>query len=225
MADAARPTHRPRARPPLTRVRTHNSQCNSFESWPKSLISLALHVVSSTSARPSTPDLSLAWCRSLAGRQPLGLGEDVGRVGGSAPRAQQLGGLQRHGTNYYCRAVAIRYMERKTGATSLRSCSITATWCSGFQWSLVLVLVPAGRPWAPAAYISSGSSWSSRELSRPARGGVLQSQKRTLLLLLLAGLVVVLLQGHAGRLWTAEPFVSAFARPRPGDRTKPRTRD
>ena len=114
---------------------------------------------------------------------------------------------------------------RNIGATSLRSCSITATWCSGFQWSLVLVLVPAGRPWAPAAYIYSGSSWSSRELSRPARGGVLQSQKRTLLLLLLAGHVAVSPQGHAGRLWTAEPFVSAFARPRPGDRTKPRTRD
>ena len=34
MADAARPTHRPHARTPLTRARTHNSQCNSFESWP-----------------------------------------------------------------------------------------------------------------------------------------------------------------------------------------------
>ena len=181
-------------------------------------------LVSSTSARPSTPDLSLAWCRSLAGRQPLGLGEDVGRVGGSAPRAQQLGGLQRHGTttNYYCRAVAIRYMERKTGATSLRSCSITAAWCSTFQWLYMLLLVAAGRPWAPAAYLFSGSSWS-RE--RPARGGVVKSQKRTLLLLLLAGHVAVSPQGHAGRLWTAEPFVSAFARPRPGDRTKPRTRD
>ena len=110
----------------------------------RSARSASLAIVSSTSARPSTPDLSLAWCRSLAGRQPLGLGEDVGRVGGSAPRAQQLGGLQRHGTNYYCRAVAIRYMERKTGATSLRSCSITAAWCSVFQWSLVLVLVAAG---------------------------------------------------------------------------------
>ena len=185
--------------------------------------SASLALVSSTSARPSTPDLSLAWCRSLAGRQPLGLGEDVGRVGGSAPHAQQLGGLQRHGTNYYRRAVAIRYMERKLGATSLRSCSITATWCSGFQWSLVLVLVPAGRPWAPAAYISSGSSWSSRELSRPARGGVLQSQKRTLLLLLLAGHVAVSLQGHDGRLWTAESSFSAFARPRQGASTKPRT--
>ena len=31
MAAAARPTHRPHARTPLTRVRTHNSQCNSFE--------------------------------------------------------------------------------------------------------------------------------------------------------------------------------------------------
>ena len=153
--------------------------------------SASLALVSSTSARPSTPDLSLAWCRSLAGRQPLGLGEDVGRVGGSAPRAQQLGGLQRHGTNYYRRAVAIRYMERKTGATSLRGCCITAAWCSVFQWSLVLVLMAAGRPWAPAAYISSGSSWSSRELSRPARGGVVKSQKRTLLLLLLAGHVAV----------------------------------
>ena len=39
LADAARPTHRPHARTPLTRVRTHNSQCNSFESWPKSKIS------------------------------------------------------------------------------------------------------------------------------------------------------------------------------------------
>ena len=180
-------------------------------------------IVSSTSARPSTPDLSLAWCRSLAGRQPLGLGEDVGRVGSSAPRAQQLGGLQRHGTNWYRHAVAIRWLRRNIGATSLRSCSITATWCSGFQWSSVLVLVPAGRPWAPAAYISSGSSWSSRELSRPARGGVLQSQKRTLLLLLLAGHVAVSLQGHASRLWTAESSLPAFADPREGEVTKPRT--
>ena len=180
-------------------------------------------LVSSTSARPSTPDLSLAWCRSLAGRQPLGLGEDVGRVGSSAPRAQQLGGLQRHGTNWYRHAVAIRWLRRNIGATSLRSCSITATWCSGFQWSLVLVLVPAGRPWAPAAYISSGSSWSSRELSRPARGGVLQSQKRTLLLLLLAGHVAVSLQGHIGRLWTTLLPLQALVGPREGDLTKPRT--
>ena len=42
------------------------------------------------------------------------MGEDVGRVGGSAPRAQQLGGLQRHGTNYYRRAVAIRYFRVPT---------------------------------------------------------------------------------------------------------------
>ena len=151
------------------------------------------------------------------------MGEDVGRVAGSAPRAQQLGGLQEHDTNYYRRAVAIRCMERNTGATSLRGCCITAAWCSVFQWSLVLVLMAAGRPWAPAAYISSGSSWSSRELSRPARGGVVKSQKRTLLLLLLAGHVAVSLQGHGGRLWTAESSFSAFARPRQGASTKPRT--
>ena len=34
------PTHRPHARTPLSRVRTQNSQCNSFERWPKSLIQL-----------------------------------------------------------------------------------------------------------------------------------------------------------------------------------------
>ena len=164
-----------------------------------------------------------AWCRSLAGRQPLGLGEDVGRVAGSTPRALQLGGLQRHDTNYHRCAVAIRCMERKTGATRLRGCCITAAWCSTFQWLYVLLLVAAGRPWAPAAYLFSGSSWSSRKLSRPARGGVVKSQKRTLLLLLLAGHVAVSLQGHDGRLWTAESSFSAFARPRQGASTKPRT--
>ena len=176
-------------------------------------------------ARPSTPDLLRAWCRSLAGRQPLGLGEDVGCVAGSTPRAQQLGGLQRHDTNYHRRAVAIRCMERKTGATSLRGCCITAAWCSTFQWLYMLLLVAAGRPWALAAHLFSGSSWSSRKLSRPARGGVVKSQKRTLLLLLLAGHVAVSLQGHGGRLWTAESSFSAFARPRQGASTKPRTSD
>ena len=62
-----------------------------------------------------------------------------------------------------------------------------------------------------------------RALSRPARGGVVKSQKRTLLLLLLAGHVAVSPQGHAGRLWTAESSFSAFARPRQGASTKPRT--
>jgi hypothetical protein len=71
----------------------------------------ARYTSSSTSARPSTPDLLLAWRRSLAGRQPLGLDEDVGRVGGSVQRAQQLGGLHGHDTNWYHRAVAIRCME------------------------------------------------------------------------------------------------------------------
>ena len=62
-----------------------------------SLRELGISIV--RAARASTPDLLRAWCRSLAGRQPLGLGEDVGRVGGSAQRAQQLGGLQEHDTN------------------------------------------------------------------------------------------------------------------------------
>ena len=166
-----------------------------------------------------------AWCRSLAGRQPLGLGEDVGRVAGSTPRAQQLVGLQRHDTNYYRCAVAIRCMERKTGATSLRGCCITAAWCSTFQWLYVLLLVAAGRPWAPAAHRFSGSSWSSRRLSRPARGGGVKSQKRTLLLLLLAGHVAVSLQRHAGRLLTALLPLQALVGSRECDRTKPRTSD
>jgi len=62
-----------------------------------SLRELGISIV--RAVRASTPDLLRAWCRSLAGRQPLGLGEDVGRVGGSAQRAQQLGGLQGHDTN------------------------------------------------------------------------------------------------------------------------------
>ena len=64
-----------------------------------SLRELGISIV--RAVRASTPDLLRAWCRSLAGRQPLGLGEDVGRVAGSAPRAQQLSGLQEHDTNYY----------------------------------------------------------------------------------------------------------------------------
>jgi hypothetical protein len=87
----------------------------------------------------------------------------------------------------------------------------------------MLLLAAAGRPWVPATYIYSGSSWSSRKLSRPSRGGVLQSQTWTCLLLLLAGRVVVALQGYGGRLWTAESALSVFACPREGDRPKPRT--
>ena len=188
-------------------------------------LSASLELVSSTSARPSTPDLLRAWCRSLAGRQPLGLGEDVGRVGGSAQRAQQLGGLQEHDTNYYRRAVTIRWQRRNIGATILRCSCITAAWCGTFQWLLVLLPVAAGRPWASAARTSCGSSWSSREVSRPVRGGVLASQKRTLLLLLLAGLVAVSLQGHAGRLWTVLLPLQALVGSREGGVTKPRTSD
>ena len=65
-------------------------------------------IVSSTSARPSTPVVLRAWSRSLLGGQALGSGEAMGRVAGGAEPTQQLGGLQRHGTNYYRRAVAIR---------------------------------------------------------------------------------------------------------------------
>ena len=89
----------------------------------------------------------------------------------------------------------------------------------------MLLLVAAGRPWAPEAYRFSGSSWSSRKLSRPARGGVVKSQKRTLLLLLLAGHVAVSLQGHAGRLWTTLLTLQALVGPREGDLTKPRSPD
>ena len=89
----------------------------------------------------------------------------------------------------------------------------------------MLLLVAAGRPWAPAAYLFSGSSWSSRKLSRPARGGGVKSQKRTLLLLLLAGHVAVSLQGHAGRLWTTLLPLQALVGPREGDLTKPRSPD
>ena len=130
------------------------------------------------SARPSKPDVLRACCRSLLGGQPLGLGEAVGRVGGSAQRAQQSYGLQEHGTNYYRRAVAMRCMERNVGATSLRGCCITASWCSIFQWLLVLVLVAAGRPWASTACASGWSSWSSGDVSRPARGGILWQAER-----------------------------------------------
>jgi hypothetical protein len=114
-----------------TLIDTHLRDGQSRRS--SSLRELGISIV--RAARPSTPDLLRAWCRSLAGRQPLGLGEDVGRVAGSTPRAQQLGGLQRHDTNWYRHTVAIRYMERKTGATSLRGCFTAAAQCSDFQWS------------------------------------------------------------------------------------------
>ena len=115
----------------ITRNDTHLRDDQSRRS--SSLGELGISIV--RAARPSTPELLLAWCRSLAGRQPLGLGEDVRHVGGSTQRAQQLGGLQGHGTNYQRRAVAIRCMERKIGATSLRGCCTAAAWCGGFQWS------------------------------------------------------------------------------------------
>ena len=177
------------------------------------------------SARPSTPEVLLAWWRSLAGRQPHDLGEDVGRVAGSTTRAQHLGGLHRDDGKSSRRTVAIRCMERNIDATSLRGCCIAANWRSTFQWLKVLLLVAAGRPSAPAAYKSSGSSWSSRKLSRPSRGGVLQSQKRSLLLLLLAGHVTVALYGHAERSRTASSALLAVASWREGDLTKPRSPD
>jgi hypothetical protein len=97
-----------------------------------SLRELGISIV--RAARASTSDLLLGWCRSLLGGQPLGLGEDVGRVAGSTPRVQQLGGLQEHDTNYYRYAVPIRWLRRDIVATSLRGYSMAAPWCSTFQW-------------------------------------------------------------------------------------------
>ena len=51
----------------------------------------------------------------------------------------------------------------------------------------------------------------------------MQSQKRSLLLLLLAGHVTVALYGHAERSRTASSVLPAFASWREGDLTKPRT--
>ena len=85
------------------------------------------------SARPSTPEVLLAWCRSLAGRHPLGLGEDVGRVAGSTTRAQHLGGLDRDDGKSFRRAVPMSWLEWNMDATLLRGCSIAAAWCSTFQ--------------------------------------------------------------------------------------------
>ena len=59
----------------------------------------------------------------------------------------------------------------------------------------------------------------------PTRGGVVKSQKRTLLLLLLAGHVAVSLQGHAGNVWTTLLPLQALVGPREGDLTKPRSPD
>ena len=42
---------------------------------------------------------------------------------------------------------------------------------------------------------------------------------------MLAGLVAVSLQGHAGRLWTTLLPLQALVGPREGDLTKPRTSD
>ena len=152
------------------------------------------------SARPSAPDVLLAWCRSLLGRRPLDLGEHVGRVAGAATRAHELGGLHRHDGNYHRCPVAIRWLRWNIGATSLWGCCIAAAWCSSFRWLYVLLLVAAGRSWASAAFISSGSRWSSRKLSRPARGCVLASQKWALLVFLLAGHATAVLPGHGDRL-------------------------
>ena len=198
---------------------THLRAGQSRRSGPSA--SFGLPIV--RSARPSTPKVLLAWCRSLAGRQHHGLREDVGRVTGSTTRAQHFCGLHRDDGISLRRAVSILCLERNIGVTSLRGCCIAAIWCSTFQWLKVLLLVAAGRPWAPAAYIASGSSWSSRKLSRPSRGGVLQSQKRSLLLLLLAGHGAVALYGHSERSRTASSALLAVASSREGEVTKPRT--
>jgi hypothetical protein len=89
----------------------------------------------------------------------------------------------------------------------------------------MLILVAAGRPWAPAAYIFSGSSWSPRKALEAGRGCVLASQKRALLLLLLAGHVPAVLRGHGGCLRTPLLPLPALAGPREGGVTKPRTPD
>jgi hypothetical protein len=71
------------------------------------------------SARPSTPEVLLAWWRSLAGRQPHDLGEDVGRVAGSTTRAQHLGGLDRDDGKSFRRAVPMSWLEWNMDATLL----------------------------------------------------------------------------------------------------------
>jgi len=57
------------------------------------------------------------------------------------------------------------------------------------------------------------------------RGGVLASQQRTLLLLLLAGHVAVALDGHAECARTASSVLLDVAGPREGEVTKPRSPD
>ena len=165
----------------------------------------------------------LTWCRSLAGRQPLGLGEDVRPVASSAPRAQQLGGLHGHDTNYHRRPAAMPWLERFIGATSLRGCCVAANWCSTFQWSLVLVLVAAGRQWASTGRGSCGSSWSSGVCLEARPRWYSDKPNAAVELLKLAGLVAVVQHGHAERSWTALLACRSLAGPREGDSTKPRT--
>ena len=158
---------------------------------------------SSTSARPSKLDVLLAWCRSLAGRQPLGLGEDVGRVADSAQRAQQHSELHGHDGNYHRRPAAVLWLERFIGATSLRGCSIAAAWCGTFQWLLVLLPVAAGRPWASTTHASGRSSWSSGHSLEACPRWYSGKPSAAMWLLELAGHVAVVQHGHAERSWTA----------------------
>ena len=92
---------------------------------------------------------------------------------------------------------------------------LIGSWCR-FQW----LLDDRGPP-HPA--LSVGRIGRRDVVSRPARGGVLQSQKRTLLLLLFVWHVAVSIHGHAGRLWTTLLPVQALVGPREGEVTNPRT--
>ena len=178
-----------------THLRAGQSRCSS--SFRELGISIVL------SARPSTREVLLAWWRSLLGRRPLGLGEDVGRVAGAAPRAQQLGGLHRHDCNCHRRAVAIRWLRWNIGATSFRGWCIAAIWCSTFQWLHVVLLVAAGRPWAPAAYISSWSNWSSGSCLEACPRWCSDNLNTAVRLLVLAWHVAVVQHRHGERSETA----------------------
>ena len=176
---------------------------------------------SSTSARPSTPDVLLAWCRSLAGRQPLGLGEDVGRVAGSVARVQQLGELHGHDGNYGGSAMASEENSCHRPEKPLHRCQLV-------QYLSVLASTALGGSLAsfgPRQPVLIGGQVSRRELSRLTRVGVLESRTRLCGCLSLQGMLPwcnTAIPSTRGRLcWVCRPL----AGPREGEVTKPRTAD
>ena len=93
----------------------------------------ASELPSSDGRGASRDDIVRPWCRSHAGRQPLGMGEAVGRENLVMPRVQQLGGLHQGDGNYHRRGDAEQCWTGLMDTTSLRGYRCIFGVCSPFQ--------------------------------------------------------------------------------------------